>query len=157
MHSTSPASGQTRVLIADDHPDVAQALTELLRVQPDFLPVGTVDTARDLFEAVTKMRPAIVMIDWELPGFDPRAGVVTLRSDENSPKIVAMSAYVLAGRAALAAGADHFVSKTDPPESVLAILRTLRGNETAAPGNGGWADPQDRRPVLPNRKRRPRN
>ena len=155
MHLTGPASGQARVLIADDHPDVAQALTELLRAQSDFLPIGTVDTARDLFEAVTKLRPAIVLIDWELLGFDPRAGVATLRKHADSPQIVAMSAFVLAERAAMAAGADHFISKTDPPESVLAILRTLRGNEIAALGNGGGSDPQDRRPVLPSRKRRP--
>ncbi len=157
MQSTSPASGQSRVLIADDHPDVAQALTELLRAQPDFLPVGTVVTARDLFEAVTTMRPAIVMIDWELPGFDPRAGVATLRKDDTSPKVVAMSAYVLAERAALAAGADLFVSKTDPPESVLAVLRGLRRNEVPGLRNAASTQPDDRRPVLPNRKHRPLN
>lgn len=127
------AKPRVGVLIADDHPDVANALTALLTVQDDFMPLGTVNTARELLAAVENSLPDIVMVDWELPGFDPRLAVAALRKHGKGPQIVAMSAFVLAARAALAAGADVFISKTDPPDSVLAILRHLRGEPAAPP------------------------
>jgi DNA-binding NarL/FixJ family response regulator len=145
------ANRRIGVLIADDHPDVANALTALLLAQADFAPLGTVVTARALLDAVETSEPDIVMVDWELPGFDPRQAVAALRKHGNGPQIVAMSAFVLAARAALAAGADIFISKTDPPDSVLAILRQLRGDPaapTAAPPPERQNGP---RPVFPRR------
>jgi DNA-binding NarL/FixJ family response regulator len=145
------ANGKVGVLIADDHPAVANALNALLLAQSDFVPLGAVATARDLFEAVEATHPEIVMVDWELPGFDPRQAVAALREHGNGPQIVAMSAYLLAARAALAAGADVFISKTDPPDSVLAILRRLRGvpPSTGAPAPG--ERPNGARPIFPRR------
>lgn len=144
-------NGKVGVLIADDHPDVANALTALLLAQSDFVPLGAVATARDLLEAVEATHPDIVMVDWELPGLDPRQAVAALRKSGKGPQIVAMSAFLLAARAALAAGADVFISKTDPPDSVLAILRRLRGGpppaDSAAPGER----PNGARPTFPRR------
>lgn len=120
-----PRIGQTGVLIADDHPDVVHALYALLSAQPDFVPVGTAGTAEELLAAVAATHPDIVLVDWELPGLERRQAVAALRRHGHGPHIVAMSAFVLAARAALAAGADVFISKTDPPDSVMAILRSL--------------------------------
>lgn len=118
-------TGQTGVLIADDHPDVVRALSALLTAQPDFVPVGIAGTAEELLAAVEATHPDIVLVDWELPGLERRQAVAALRQHGHGPHIVAMSAFVLAARAALAAGADVFISKTDPPDSVMAILRSL--------------------------------
>ena len=53
------ANGKVGVLIADDHPDVANALTALLLAQSDFVPLGAVATARDLFEAGEATHPGV--------------------------------------------------------------------------------------------------
>ncbi|MEO6062281.1 MAG: response regulator [Thermoflexales bacterium] len=145
------ANGKVGVLIADDHPDVANALTALLLAQSDFVPLGTVATARDLLAAVDATHPEIVMVDWELPGLNPRQAVAALRQHGEGPQIVAMSAFLLAARAALAAGADVFISKTDPPESVLAILRRLRGGPTSAGAPAPGEGPDGARPTFPPR------
>lgn len=156
MFAAMQANGRIGVLIADDHPDVAKALTALLLAQSDFVPVGTAVTARDLLEAVEATHPAIVMVDWELPGFDPRQAVAALRKQGNGPQIVAMSAFLLAARAALAAGADVFISKTDPPESVLAILRSLQVGTPPPQSSAPPQRPNGARPTFPNRSGRPR-
>lgn len=145
------ANGKVGVLIADDHPDVANALTALLLAQSDFVPVGAVATARDMLEAVEATHPEIVMVDWELPGLNPRQAVAALRLHGNGPQIVAMSAFLLAARAALAAGADVFISKTDPPDSVLAILRRLRSGPPAADALAPGERPNGPRPTFPSR------
>ncbi len=145
------ANGKVGVLIADDHPDVANALTALLLAQSDFVPVGAVATARDMLEAVEATHPEIVMVDWELPGLDPRQAVAALRTSGKGPQIVAMSAFLLAARAALAAGADVFISKTDPPDSVLAILRRLRGGPPPADSPAPGERPNGPRPTFPRR------
>ncbi|MBX7212854.1 MAG: response regulator [Thermoflexales bacterium] len=135
------SAGKAGVLIADDHPDVVRALTALLSVQPDFTPLGSARTSGELMDAVAMRHPDIVLVDWELPGFDPRQGVAALRRDGHGPQIVAMSGYVLAARAAIAAGADLFVSKTDPPDHVLATLRRLALGPIPAP-NGHRRGPR---------------
>lgn len=145
------ANGRIGVLIADDHPDVANALTALLLAQSDFVPLGAVASARELFEAVEATHPEIVMVDWELPGLDPRQAVATLREHGKGPQIVAMSAFLLAARAALAAGADVFISKTDPPDSVLAILRRLRGTPPSVNPSAPGDRPNGARPTFPRR------
>lgn len=145
------AIGKVGVLIADDHPDVVNALTALLHAQSDFVPLGAVATARDLLEAVEATHPEIVMVDWELPGLDPRQAVSALRKHGKGPQIVAMSAFLLAARAALAAGADVFISKTDPPDSVLAILRRMRSGPPADDFPTLGERPNGARPTFPRR------
>jgi DNA-binding NarL/FixJ family response regulator len=145
------AIGKVGVLIADDHPDVVNALTALLLAQSDFAPLGAVATARDLLEAVEATHPDIVMVDWELPGLDPRQAVAALRRHGKGPQIVAMSAFLLAARAALAAGADVFISKTDPPDSVLTILRGLRSGSPGADTSAAGDRPNGARPTFPRR------
>ncbi len=154
--SPMKAKGKIGVLIADDHPDVANALTALLLAQSDFAPVGVVATARDLLDVVEATHPEIVMVDWELPGLNPRQAVAALRQHGDGPQIVAMSAFLLAARAALAAGADVFISKTDPPDSVLAILRRLHGVPPATGSSTPGERPNGARPTFPLRPGQPK-
>jgi DNA-binding NarL/FixJ family response regulator len=119
-----------RVLIADDQPQVRSALRLLLKQEPGVTVVGEAEDTQQALELAAGQRPDLVLLDWELPGpwaAQPlkNAGqhlLPALRARCPQVKVVALSGRPEARQAALAAGADAFVSKGDPPERVLAAV-----------------------------------
>ncbi len=109
------------VLLADDQPKVRSALRLLLEHQPDIDVLGEAVNATGLLDWVRAASPDLVLLDWELPSFEP--GVLrTLRDLCPSADVIALSGQPEARQAALSAGADGFVSKGDPPERLLAAI-----------------------------------
>ena len=114
-----------RVLLADDQLTVRSALRLLLEQEADFQVVGETADTTGLLLAVTQKAPELVLLDWELPGLPPVQLLRLLRYERPFLKIIAMSSRPEAHQAALAAGVEAFVSKSEPPERVLAVIRGL--------------------------------
>ncbi len=114
-----------RVLIADDQPQVRSALRLLLKQQPGMTVVGEAGDAEQALELAAAHQPDLVLLDWELPD---RGGAVLaeLRVVRPGLVVVALSSHPEARWAALAAGANAFVSKGDPPDRLLATIGDLR-------------------------------
>jgi DNA-binding NarL/FixJ family response regulator len=126
-----------RVLIADDQPQVRSALRLLLNHEQGVRVVGEAGDAEQALELAAAQRPDLVLLDWELPGQgtlipatgSPERLLPALRTCCPRAKVVALSGRPEARQAALAAGADAFVSKGDPPERLLAAVDgCMRGN-----------------------------
>lgn len=125
-----------RVLLADDQNEVRKALRLLLEQEQDLSVVGEVGEAVSLLDLMELVEPDLLLLDWELPGFhitDSSANPVQdtleiLRALRPSLIIVALSGRPEARTAALAAGANAFVSKGDPPDHLLTTLRAFDGN-----------------------------
>jgi DNA-binding NarL/FixJ family response regulator len=111
-----------RVLIADGQPKVRFALRKLLERQPGLEVVGEVVQARDLLTQAEASSPDLVLLSWELPGLAAVGSLSALREACPALSVIALSGRSEARRAALDAGADAFVSKTDPPERLLAAI-----------------------------------
>jgi DNA-binding NarL/FixJ family response regulator len=60
-----PAMKRPRILLADDHKLMAEALQHLL--QADFDVVGTVSDGRALIKAATELKPELVVVDIGMP------------------------------------------------------------------------------------------
>jgi DNA-binding NarL/FixJ family response regulator len=116
-----------RVLIADDQPRVRFAVRALLETEPGMQVVNEAVDAEELMARTAVCTPDLVLLDWELPGLMADDSLSTLRRVCPSVAVIALSARLEAHQAALAAGADAFVSKTEPPDRLL----------TAIPRNGG--------------------
>ena len=84
--------------------------------------VGEAIEADELLAQVETARPDIVLLDWELPGLPRHDVLPALRARCPRLKVIALSGRPEARQAALAAGADAFVSKGDPPEQLLAAM-----------------------------------
>jgi len=111
-----------RVLLADDQSKVRSALRLVLEQQPGVSILGEAVDATGLLDWVKAACPDLVLLDWELPGL-PRNDVLSaLRARCPHLKVIALSGRPEARQAALAAGADAFVSKGDPPERLLAAV-----------------------------------
>jgi len=112
-----------RVLLADDQVTVRSALRLLLEQEANIQVVGETADATGLLLAVEQKAPELVLLDWELPGLPPVQLLRLLRYERPFLKIIAMSSRPEARQAALAAGVEAFVSKSEPPERVLAVIR----------------------------------
>jgi DNA-binding NarL/FixJ family response regulator len=66
-----------------------------------------------------------VLLDWELPKLQKSDFLRMVRSSCPDMKIIALSSKFEARQEALAARVDAFISKSEPPEKILATLRSL--------------------------------
>ena len=120
-----------RVLLADDQPTLRSAVRLLLEQEPGVNIVAEVADSETLLARMADTHPDLVLLDWELPGLNgastARAVLNALYTTCPNVQIIVFSGRPEASRHALAAGANTFVSKADPPEHLLAALRQAKG------------------------------
>ena len=59
-----------RLLIVDDHDIVREGLTSILSEEPEFEVVGEAADGYAALKAVDRLKPAVVLLDMRMPGFD---------------------------------------------------------------------------------------
>jgi DNA-binding NarL/FixJ family response regulator len=111
-----------RILIADDQPKIRFALRVLLTQQPGLEIVGEAVDGTTLLAQVRSQHPDLLLLSWELPDLDVTGPLSALHDICPDLCVVALSGRPEARPAALAAGVDAFVSKTDLPEKLLAAI-----------------------------------
>jgi DNA-binding NarL/FixJ family response regulator len=114
-----------RIIIADDQVRVRAAVRLLLGQHPGLDIIAEVDRPASLLPAIKAMRPDLVLLDWELDGPQTPGLLAAIRRLSRPPLVAALSSEPEAREAALTAGADAFISKSDSPEQVLQTLRQL--------------------------------
>lgn len=114
--------GSMRVVLADDQRDVRAAIRLLLEQECSTV-VAEASSVDELLGLTAREQPDLVMLDWELPGMPLEDPIRALRVLCPGVAIVALSGRPEARGAALAMGVDAFVSKADPPEALLAVVR----------------------------------
>ena len=127
-----------RVLIADDHLLVAEALTSLLT--PEFDLVGVVEDGRALIAAVASLRPDVIVADVSMPQLNGIDALVQLRQSGDPVPVVFLTMHrdVSFARRALDAGASGFVLKhSASSELVTAIRAALAGKTYLTPQLAG--------------------
>jgi DNA-binding NarL/FixJ family response regulator len=112
-----------RILLADDQPKVLFALRVLLERQPDVQVVGAVTTVEELLTQIQETCPDLLLLGWELPDLATIGSLPALHQVCPKMFVVVLSGRWEARQAAVAAGADAFVSKADPPERLLATIQ----------------------------------
>ena len=112
-----------RVLVADDHPEVAKAVCRLLAL--DYEIVGTVADGCALLEAVQRLEPDVVVLDVNLPGVHGLEACRQLTQMNPAMKVVVFSAMSEPelSDALIAAGASAFVSKLASADLPATIRR----------------------------------
>jgi len=81
-----------RVLIVDDDPSFVHLLERFLSTQDDRYEVAAAYDGLSALEQARQFAPDVVLLDMSLPGLEGRAVARTLRSDEQSPRIIAITA-----------------------------------------------------------------
>jgi CheY-like chemotaxis protein len=121
MHPTAVR----RVFTADGEGHVRSALRLVLSQEPDLRIVGEASQAEGLAGRVGAAEAELVLLDWGLAGPGDNGVVAALRDLHPRPLVIALSGRPEHRFEALAAGVDAFVSKGDPPERLLAVVRAM--------------------------------
>jgi DNA-binding NarL/FixJ family response regulator len=127
-----------RVLLADDHLLVAEALTSLL--SPEFDLVGVVEDGRQLIEAVGRLHPDVIIADITMPHLNGIDALIRLREEGDQVPVVFLTMHrdVTFARRALDAGASGFVLKHSASVELVAALRAaLQGKTYLTPQLAG--------------------
>ena len=119
-----------RVLLADDHLIVAEALKSLLAQEFDL--VGVVEDGRALVEAAGKLRPDVIVTDVTMPHLNGIDALIQLRQSGDRVPVVFLTMHrdVSFARRALDAGASGFVLKHSAPAELLSALRAALEGKT---------------------------
>lgn len=119
-----------RVLIAEDHALLADALQMLLSTQPDMACVGAVPDGEQALQQALALQPDVLLLDLGLPRLDGLAVVGALKSAGSAVKVLVVTARLDAPsvRAALGLGAAGYLPKDeDSEELLLAVRRVAQG------------------------------
>lgn len=114
-----------RVLLADAHRNVRWALRTALTEEPELTVVGEVSDADQLLSQARALHPDLILLEWELPGLSGEELLADLGSLNHGSRVMVLSGRPEVRQAALAAGAEAFVSKAESPHQLLAALHRL--------------------------------
>ena len=115
-----------RALLADAQVWLRSALRLLLEHEANVEVVGEAGNILTLPLSISRLRPDLLFLDWQLPGLytnsarqrllntvrtiDPHLYIIALTNDDSATSCLLL-------------GADAFINKAEPPEQVLTVLR----------------------------------
>lgn len=111
-----------RILVADRYAAVRSAVTAYLRHRLELDTVREVEDDEDLLSQAEIFRPDVVLLDWGWPGPARAELVASLHALHGMPSVIVLGRRLEQLSEALAAGADYFTWKGDPPAKLLATM-----------------------------------
>ena len=121
-----------RIILADNDPRTFSALRILLNCEPGLEVVGEVKNTDRLIELAQHEAPDLVLLDWELGGRPDAILLSQLRGIHSKVKIIALSGRPESEGESLRAGADAFVSKSEPASALMVEMTSLGKGDQAA-------------------------
>ena len=121
-----------RVLVADDQSMVRAGFRMLLSGEEDIDVVAEASNGLEAVEKAARFQPDVVLMDIRMPELDGlEATRRILAADDSGARILILTTFDLDEYVyeALRAGASGFVLKDDPPEQLLAAIRTVAAGD----------------------------
>jgi DNA-binding NarL/FixJ family response regulator len=122
-----------RVMIADAQPVVRAGFTAMLDGEPDISVAASTDGAEEAVELADRLRPDVVLLDFDLPGI---GGLEAARRIHEGPNGAHIHLLMLASSdgdenlfAALRAGARGVVVKSTDPAGLAQAVRTVSAGD----------------------------
>jgi len=119
---------RARVLLADDHADVAEQLRSIL--DEDFDVVGVVGDGSALLAAAYLLEPDVIVTDFAMPGMDGLEATAEILQRTPNARVVVITSNDEIGiqRRALATGAMGYLTKFTADDDLLpAVHAAVRG------------------------------
>jgi len=120
-----------RVLVADDQSMVRAGFRVLLAEEEDIEVVAEAGNGLEAVEKAARYRPSVILMDIRMPELDGLEATRRILAEDDSARILILTTFDLDEYVyeALRIGASGFVLKDDPPEQLLAAIRTIAGGE----------------------------
>jgi PAS domain S-box-containing protein len=116
---------KTRVLLVDDHAVMRHGLAVMLQEDPSIDIVGEASDGEAAVTLVRKLKPGVVLMDISMPGMNGIEATRIIHSEFPEIRVIGLSMFQEGEQAAAMreAGAVNYLSKSGPPEEVLAAIR----------------------------------
>jgi len=131
MTANNMRGHRIKLIIADDHAILRQALRLLLEARDEVEVVAEASNGREAIELSERLRPDVVLMDMAMPILNGIEATRQIRKRVSRTRILMLTAYVEDDQIleALRAGASGYVVKrSDVSELLLAVQAIYRGN-----------------------------
>jgi DNA-binding NarL/FixJ family response regulator len=120
-----------RVLVADDQSMVRAGFRMLLAREPDIEVVAEATNGLEAVQKATRFDPTVVLMDIRMPALDGLEATRRILQANAHARVLVLTTFDLDEYVyeALSAGASGFVLKDDPPEQLIAAIRTVAAGE----------------------------
>lgn len=112
-----------RILVVDKRSYIRLGLRMLIEQSTDHSVVAEVEKAENLLPTLHETTPDLVLLEWEMVQTVKREVIAALKAENPHLQVVVISRQPSCRKLAIDAGADHFMSKVDPPDRLLQILK----------------------------------
>lgn len=133
------SNAKRKIFLVDDHPIVRQGLAQLINNEADLAVVGQGEDAYQSLRAIREAKPDLVLVDISLKDSDGIELLKELKSQSPGlpALVVSMHDESLYAERALRAGANGYVMKQEPPQTLLAAIRAVLGGQVYVSGKMG--------------------
>jgi DNA-binding NarL/FixJ family response regulator len=120
-----------RVLVADDQSMVRAGFRMLLSGEDGIEVVAEADNGLEAVDKAARFQPAVVLMDIRMPELDGLEATRRILAADPAARILILTTFDLDEYIyeALQAGASGFVLKDDPPEQLIAAIRTVAAGD----------------------------
>jgi len=120
-----------RVLVADDQSMIRAGFRMLLRDEEGIEVVAEAENGIEAVEKAARFSPSVVLMDIRMPKLDGLEATRRILEADDSARILILTTFDLDEYIyeALRAGASGFVLKDDPPEQLIAAIRTVAAGD----------------------------
>ena len=120
-----------RVLVADDQSMVRAGFRMLLAGEDDIEVVAEASNGLEAVDKVARFQPTVVLMDIRMPELDGLEATRRILATDSAARILILTTFDLDEYIyeALRAGASGFVLKDDPPEQLIAAVRTVAAGD----------------------------
>src|SRR5215471_13122547 len=124
-----------RVLVADDQSMVRAGFRMLLEGEQDIEVIAEAINGRDAVEKARRLHPTVVLMDIRMPELDGLQATRHILAADDTARILILTTFDLDEYVyeALVAGASGFVLKDEPPEQLIAAIRTVAAGDALLP------------------------
>lgn len=125
--TTNNATPKIRLLVAEDSASTRHNLINMLGFEPDIEVVGAASSARQAIDQIIQLKPAVVLMDINLPDMDGLTATTYILRMLPQLAIIIMSVHDEDAyqKRALAAGASAFLVKPFSSDDLVDIIRKL--------------------------------
>ncbi|GBD46930.1 response regulator [Methylopila sp. Yamaguchi] len=115
------------ILLVDDHPVVRAGYRKLIELQPGYRVTGEADSTAAAYLAYRREPADIVVVDLSMPGSSGLEAIRRIRAVDRKARILVFTMHEGLSYAlkAFEAGAAGYVTKSSPPEALIAAIATI--------------------------------
>jgi DNA-binding NarL/FixJ family response regulator len=120
-----------RVIVADDQSMVRAGFRMLLSGEEDIDVVAEASNGLEAIEKAERFDPTVVLMDIRMPELDGLEATRRILAADREARVLILTTFDLDEYVyeALRAGASGFVLKDDPPEQLIAAIRTVAAGD----------------------------